>query len=228
MSILDDAIRDLRLHRLNLVTVIDRLRSEADEFEVELGRVDGALLALGADITTTNEVPAPVAKYVEAVETKVAEAEPITTPKRPIVNGKIGTPAGRHAVTECQYGCGYSKDWRPAVLRHETGCDLRPGVAAPEVVVEPKVEAPGPADVVHALSLPTAPPKSQAMTRAEFTDALREGRRLPDGKVLACTERHCGHEVGSTRDLIVHTNGAHGRQPFDEEKFPVLPATRPR
>ena len=171
------------------------------------------------------EVPAPVARYVEPVEAKVVEQTLVEPqPKRPVVNGKIGTTAGRHAVTECQYGCGYSKDWRPAVLRHESGCDLRPG---PEVVVEPKVEAPMPADVVHALSLPTAPPKPQAMTHAEFTDALREGRRLPDGKVLACTERHCGHEAGSTRDLIVHTNGAHGRQPFDEEKFPVLPAVRP-
>lgn len=62
------------------------------------------------------------------------------------------------------------------------------------------------------------------MSRSEFATALTTGskeRVLPDGKVLACTEKGCGHEAGSIRDLIHHTISTHDRQPYSEEKWPV-------
>ncbi len=56
---------------------------------------------------------------------------------------------------------------------------------------------------------------------APATTAGPKDRVLPDGKVLACTEKGCGHEAGSIRDLIHHTITSHDRQPYDEEKWPV-------
>lgn len=219
MSILDDAIRDLRLHRASLTSCITRLRAEADEFENELGRVDAALEALGVE----PQVPAPISSFVTSIESKVAERSRETAerageildpapPKRPNVNDRIGVPSLRQKVTACRFGCGYSKDWRPAVLRHETGCKLRPSVETERVET---VDV-GPVTVA---------PRPAPLTPAQFTKALTAPRSLPDGKVLACTERGCGHEAGNVRDLITHTTTVHARAPYDEEKFPVARST---
>lgn len=144
--------------------------------------------------------------------------------------GRKGTPKARGPVRPCPNGCGYETDWVPAMRQHLKKCPgpapAKPGLALAKIeateVAHASVEDRAKATAAHAGAL--LEPK-RSMTPDEFTPALRRTRpaALPDGKVLACTEKGCGHEAGAVRDLIHHTITEHNREPYAEEKWPVQP-----
>jgi hypothetical protein len=94
-------------------------------------------------------------------------------------------------------------------------CGSATGLAAHRRHAHPaaKSTAPlGPLAASVATPAPTAP-----------VVAVKGPATLPDGKVLVCTEKDCGREFGSVHALIAHTNMAHNREPWREEKWPVQP-----
>lgn len=65
------------------------------------------------------------------------------------------------------------------------------------------------------------PPAPVVAPDARPRPHLTDPGRLPNGKVLACAERDCGETFGGMLFLVSHTEAAHGRQPYREERVPV-------
>lgn len=225
---------------------LDELHARREQLlsvRLELGRVIESLAspaplgdAAPASLAEASTLQRPAGEGAAPGTPRPKRRKATTTPPEEVKSGpgkgsgQKGKPKARGPVRPCPNGCGYETDWGPAIHQHLKKCPgpapAKPGLALAKIeateVAHASVEDRAKATAAHAGAL--LEPK-RSMTPDEFTPALRRTRpaALPDGKVLACTEKGCGHEAGAVRDLIHHTITEHNREPYAEEKWPVQP-----
>lgn len=218
------ARRELFIYRAGLVAQL----AAVDAVAVDLDRLIESLASPA--LSTGEAVPAPLTAVAAVVESTPPQGEG-TAPGTPMIVESSASPERGDAVPEFGRADGAAPATRRAARKvpqqtktcPDCGkvCGNATGLAAHRRHNHPapKHTAPlGPLAASVATSTPSAP-----LSPAAFPSKLSavSSGRLPDGRVLACTEKGCGHESGSIRELIAHTTDRHDRAPYNEEKFPV-------
>lgn len=210
---------------VQLTTARDELDELIDELTSKRARVVAALAALWGTEPAPEATPAsPIA---------AAPTPKKSTPKKQAAQAPKRAAAKR---VRCDVeGCSFESN--PQGLAIHKKHKHRP-IVAPWRAVVAEVQRSRDEQFAAVDLAPESRPESfveaaaaaTATTPPEFTAALRDttrARYMPDGKVLACTEKGCGFEAGSIHDLVSHTNARHNREPLREERWPVLPAAAP-
>jgi hypothetical protein len=187
------------------VNIIEHLRTVLVELDVErkavvlsLARIDEARDGLERLITSVAAVPV-AAPVVEQVKRPAADPIPKRTPRA------VEMPCP-------EPGCGFVGKNALSLATHRSR-----GHKGPKPPLGPL-----------AASVATiTPPAPAAPVEARPRPHLTDPGTLPNGKVLACTERDCGETFGGILFLVSHTEAVHGRQPYREERVPVSAEVAP-